>query len=72
MEDKEFSERMEALESRLEVVPEKVKKQVGVQLPVNLWWQFREEAMRERISASSLLQKIVADYLRSKGQEPKL
>jgi hypothetical protein len=72
MKDKEFSERMGALESRLEVIQEKVKKQVGVQLPVNLWWQFREEAMRERISASSLLQKIVADYLRSKGQEPKL
>ncbi len=39
------------------------KKQIGVQMDVELWWKFKEQATRERMSAGLLLEKLVREYL---------
>ncbi len=41
-----------------------VRKQIGVQMDIDLWWQFKERAMRERKSAGVLLEELVQDYLK--------
>ena len=39
------------------------RKQIGVHMPMNLWWRFKERAAKEHLSAGQLLEKLVREYL---------
>ncbi len=39
------------------------RKQIGVQMDIDLWWKFKEQAIKERKSAGILLEQLVKDYL---------
>lgn len=47
------------------------KKQVGIRLPVDLWWRFKAAAMKERKSAGELVQELIENYLDGPEMTPR-
>ena len=58
-----------AREREAQMGEEGAKKQIGVHMPVDLWWRFKEAAAKERVSAGKLLERLVREYLERTGEE---
>lgn len=61
------AEREEGMEGKGE---DGERRQIGVHMDIALWWKFKEQAARERLSAGQLLERLVREYM-EKAEEGK-
>lgn len=54
---------LKAKEREAQMGEESERKQIGVHMDIALWWKFKEQAAKERLSAGQLLEKLVREYL---------